>query len=60
MVRLLPWRIEKLSRLFSAALRHEPEGKQESHRNAGVNGDGSRELYEALTVINHAPNVLGN
>ena len=58
-VHLILWRVERLSRLFSENLRHNPREGREVRRRINVNLDGSCEFYEVLRAIIHARNFLG-
>ena len=61
-VHLILWRIERMSRLFSECLRHDPreESKRAMKQEFKLNLDGSFKLFEALTPITRAKNFLGN
>ena len=59
-VHFILWRVERMSRLFSKCLRHNPREGREMRRPIRINLDGSCELYEALCTITHARNFLGN
>ena len=49
-VHFIPWRVERLSRLFSRCLQHDPKERstRELKKEIQVNSGGSCELYEAL------------
>ena len=59
---LILWRIERMSRLFSGCLRHDPRHgiHKECKRQVDMGSDGSVELYDALTCISHARSFIGN
>ena len=59
---LILWRIERMSRLFSGCLRHDPRPgiHKERKRQVDMGPDGSVELYDALSCITHARNFIGN
>ena len=59
---LILWRIERMSRLFSGCLRHDPRHgiHKECKRQVGMGSDGSVEIYDALSCITHARNFIGN
>ena len=59
-VHFILWRVERTSRLFSEFLRHNPREGRELRRPVQINLDGSCELYEALRIITHTRNFLGN
>ena len=59
-VHFILWRVERMSRLFSECLRHNPREGRELRRPVQINIDGSCELYEALRTITHARNFLRN
>ena len=61
-VHLILCRIQRMSRLFSGCLRHDPreESQTAMKKRTELNLDGSCELFEALTSITHAKNFLRN
>ena len=59
---LIMWRSERLSRVFSFALRHDPNPDDMHSKRKyeiSVNNDGSCELYQALMGIGNAQHFVG-
>ena len=56
---LILWRVERMSRLLSQYLRHNPRKGKECKYAIKVNRDGSCEFWQVLCAIVHARNFLG-